>query len=298
MKYNIKKEFGIFRKFTPPVNKLFLYISRCFMPIFSIKMKYSKKLDIKCYKINCSDKKKIKLYLIRPKNVKEALPVIFDIHGGGFIFKSSPHHIDLAKEYALKTRKAVIYPDYRLAYNTTFGTTFSDCLDSYKFILNNADFLKIDTNKIDIIGDSAGGYLALLLMKQIHTLSLAMPHSQLLIYPVVDPTMSTNSMKKYTNTPMWNAKCNVKMWEYYSKGNEVYNPLLDDLSFMPNSYIETTEYDCLRDEGKILYTKLKQSGVNCKIYETTGTMHGYDIKQKAPTTLKSKEIRIKFLLEK
>ncbi len=297
MKYAISREYGIFRFFHPPIHWVTLRLAKGILPLLPKGMKSTKSLSIVKQKILCSDKKKINIYIIQPKDCDGKLPVILYLHGGGFIFQGAPHHYKLAKEYALLSKSMVVYVDYRLAFDTPFGTTLSDCLTAYRYILNNANTLNFDVDKIYFSGDSAGGYLCLSLAELCKKEGLPMPKKLLLVYPVVDPSMSTNSMTQFSDTPMWNQKLNKKMWSIYSKGKEVYAPLQEDLSYLPPTYIETAEYDCLRDEGVLLSQKLLQSNVPCTLNETMGTMHGYDICRNAPTTRASIKKRISFLKE-
>ena len=53
---------------------------------------------------------------------------------------------------------------------------------------------------------------------------------------------------------------------------------------LPPAYIETAEFDCLHDDGILYEELLKNAGVETELYETKGTMHGYDIVLKAPLT--------------
>ena len=46
---------------------------------------------------------------------------------------------------------------------------------------------------------------------------------------------------------------------------------------MPGSYIETAEFDCLRDGGILYAERLRQFGIPVELYNTEGTMHGFDI---------------------
>lgn len=62
-------------------------------------------------------------------------------------------------------------------------------------------------------GDSAGGNLAIAVTLMAKRRGLPLPNAELLIYPVTDRRMETESMKKYTDTPMWNTRLNAKMWE-------------------------------------------------------------------------------------
>lgn len=294
MKYAINKEFGLYCKFKPSVNRFVLCMAKLFLSLMPKGMHSSKSLKIQRVKIPCSDGKRIKLYVIRKKNEDGNVPVIFDIHGGGFVFKGASYHYKLAKQYALRTGNAVVFVDYRLAFDNAYGVPLSDCVTAYKFITEHAERFHFG-KEIIFAGDSAGGYLSVALTKECAQQNLPMPIAELLVYPVADPDMTAQSMQVYPDTPMWNAKSNQKMWQYYSYGNIVYRPLQDDLSFMPPTYIETAEYDCLHDEGVMLYQKILDCGGKAELYQTKGTMHGYDIKLKAPTTVKSVDKRISFL---
>lgn len=294
MKYAINKEFGLYRRFKTSVNRFVICMAKLFLSLMPKGMHSSKLLRIHSVKVSCSDGKKIKLYIVHKKGKEGNVPVIFNIHGGGFVFKGSPHHYKLAKKYALQTGNTVVYVDYRLAFNNAYGVSLSDCVTAYKFITENAERFNLG-KEIILAGDSSGGYLSVALTKECVKQKLPMPVAELLVYPVADPDMTSQSMQAYPDTPMWNAKNNQKIWRYYSCGNAAYNPLQDDLSFMSPTYIETAEYDCLHDEGVMLYERILDCGGKAELYQTKGTMHGYDIKPKAPTTVKSVDKRISFL---
>ena len=298
MKYAINREFGIFRYFCPPVSKPLLKVANPTLSALPKGMNSSKSLEISKRKIPCSDGEAISAFVIRPKDQDGAQSAILYLHGGGFVIKAAPHHYKLAKQYALKTHSTVIFVDYRLAFDTPYGVPLQDCVDAYRYVSENGDKLNIDKENISIAGDSAGGYLCLALVDRCKELGMPLPKKQMLVYPVVDPEMSTESMKEFPDTPMWNAKRNEKMWAIYAKGHDAYNPLHAELSYLPMTYVETAEFDCLRDEGELLASKLAESGVECVLNETKGTMHGFDICLSAPTSVAAIEKRIAFLTNK
>ena len=123
----------------------------------------------------------------------------------------------------------------------------------------------------------------------------------MLIYPVTDVAMRTDSMKKFSDTPVWNSKNNKRMWLYYCKNlnsKETYgvSPMHCRLpQIIPDTYIETAEYDCLHDEGIIYGKKLREAGANVEIKETRGTFHGYDSSLNTKIAICNIEKRILFL---
>ena len=64
---------------------------------------------------------------------------------------------------------------------------------------------------------------------------------------------------------------------------------------LPPAYIETAEFDCLHDDGILYAEKLREAGVEVTLNETKGTMHGFDIMQKAETTKAALAARIEFM---
>ena len=122
----------------------------------------------------------------------------------------------------------------------------------------------------------------------------------MLIYPVVDCTMRTESMAQFSDTPVWNSKLNKKMWEYYLQG-ETEKSLLDltsnELQKLPVTYIETAEFDCLRDEGLEFAILLQCAEVATTLIETKGTMHGFDMAQRSEITQRQIAERCRWLGE-
>jgi len=115
------------------------------------------------------------------------------------------------------------------------------------------------------------------------------------------PRQITESIKDYTDTPMWNSKLNEKMWKLYLKDgvhtNREYACPMEATSLenLPDSYIEVSEFDCLRDEGINLAEALQKNGIHVELYKTIGTVHGFDIAEKSEIVYQSVARRIEAL---
>ena len=105
-------------------------------------------------------------------------------------------------------------------------------------------------------------------------------------------------MKRYADTPCWNSIANKKMWDYYLQGKAYRSPLgrADEFD-IKRVYIELCEFDCLHDEGALLYEALKKKVSHIELNDTKGTVHGYDTKTKAGISLQSLTKRVAFLNE-
>lgn len=214
--------------------------------------------------------KKLRLDVFSPKGCRNDAPVLFYLHGGGFGYSASPFHKKLAAIYAKEVPCRVVCPDYSLLPFHPFPCAKNECLEAYEQVRK-----MFSQSRFAVGGDSAGGALAIHVVNE----SKVNPCFQLLLYPVCDPAQRTGSMKKFTDTPFWNAVNNKKMWKMYC-ANHTQSEVspLETLpsSGVPDAYIEVAEIDCLHDEGVLYSEALKKSGAAVLLNETKGAVHGYD----------------------
>lgn len=223
------------------------------------------------------------------------------MHGGAFSYKASAYHKKLACIYAAKAKCRVYFPDYHLIPKYKYPAAYMDVLAVYRCLMEDAEEFGIDSERIGMAGDSAGACIAALVCNRCGQEGFKLPCLQMLVYPLADVSMQTDSMKKFTDTPLWNAKNNRRMWHYYCghlKGedqNEV-SPMHNILpQNIPDTYIETAEYDCLHDEGVLYGKRLRAAGANVTINETRGTIHGYDSALHTGIAIRNIKKRILFL---
>ena len=208
-------------------------------------------------------------------------PALIYVHGGAFAYKAAAYQKKLAMIYAKKAGCKVFFPHYHLAPKYPYPAAYEDVMALYRYVTEHARELGVDPARIGIAGDSAGASLAALVCNRSEEENVKMPCLQMLVYPVTDARMETESMKLFTDTPNWDSKANERMWDYYCgkdpEKRDKASPMWCDLpSALPVTYIETAEFDCLHDEGLAYAGKLKQAGVDVEINETEGTFHGYD----------------------
>lgn len=244
---------------------------------------------------------KFRTEIFEPSNTKEKLPGLLYIHGGAFSYKASAYHKKLACMYATKAKCRVFFPDYHLLPKYPYPAAYEDVLALYKHVMENAEEFGIDDERMGVAGDSAGASIAALLCNRYEREALKRPCLQMLVYPATDADCETDSMKRFSDTPLWNAKNNKRMWSYYCKdlkAEDTYDasPMHGSLpQNLPNTYIETAEYDCLHDEGIIYGNRLREAGAKVEINETRGTIHGYDSAINTRIARSNIEKRILFL---
>lgn len=240
----------------------------------------------------------LEIIIYEPEAAKEWLPCLIYLHGGAFVLKSAAFHKRLICDYTSQTPCKVVFVDYRLAPQHPFPVAVEDCYAALNWVYQNAAEIGVAPQRIAVGGDSAGGALAAALCLMARDRKAPKIAFQMLIYPVTDARLNTKSMKEFSDTPLWNARQNEKMWKLYLKEGcpleRAYASPMEATSFydLPSAYVEVAEYDCLRDEGILFAEALKKNGVPVELNQTKGTIHGFEIAEDSEIVRQSLERRI------
>ncbi|MCD8075307.1 MAG: alpha/beta hydrolase [Lachnospiraceae bacterium] len=289
MKYDLRPEFQKYRWIHLPTQRWILKTANALMPVIQRGRKQDFHLQSRRIKIGeCSAD------LIQPKVVRTNGLLIY-YHGGAFLIKAAAYHKNLVQTYALRADCAVLFVDYRLAPEYKFPIPVKDCFRAYSWALKNLSF-----DRVVIGGDSAGADLAMSVMLLAKKKQMRMPDGQMLIYPGCAGDPTTESIHRYTDTPLWNSVLNRKALALYGNEKDDQHPLFrpifaDSFSGFPKAYIEAAEFDCLHDAGVQIAERYRKDGVSVTRNDTKRTMHGYDIAEKSPYVRKQVDKRIRFL---
>jgi acetyl esterase/lipase len=95
-----------------------------------------------------------------PENMERPFPVIIDIHGGGFLYGDKK--LNKLYNYHLAKNGFIIFNlNYRLAFNETkIPGQIHDIINALNWIEENMELYPADKQKIYLMGESAGAYLA------------------------------------------------------------------------------------------------------------------------------------------
>ena len=270
-----------------PFNRFIAFIAKIFMPSLYGFLKLKR---IKYKKLILKTDHKFHTFIVHPKNYSDGeKSCYFYLHGGGFCYKTNPGQLNNFIEILNRTDSIGVIVDYSVA--KKYPTANNEAIKAFDYICNNCERYHILKDKICVAGDSAGGFLSLdLAYKRCEKIA-----GLLLYFPVVDPKMDTESMKKFTNARVWNSKLNKKMWKIYL-GNGTLN--IDkniDYKQFPTTYIEVCEFDCLRDEGIALKDELIKKNCDVEYHFIKGAYHGFDSVSSSPIVEEAIENRVNFL---
>jgi acetyl esterase/lipase len=202
------------------------------------------------------------------------------IHGGGFTVGTIDMEHMQAAAVAREAGVVTVSVEYRLAPEHPFPAAIEDCYAALQWLHAEAATLGVSTQRIAVVGNSAGGGLAAGLALYARDHGGPSICFQYLGIPELDHRLETWSMRTFVDTPMWSRPAAERSWDAYLAGNHTdVSPyaspaIAKDLSALPPAYVSTMEFDPLRDEGILYALALLQSGVRVELHQFPGTFHG------------------------
>ena len=138
--------------------------------------------------------RKMPVLIMRPKDIDDALPVIFYIHGGGWVMGDDVTHDRLIRELSDGVPAAVVFPIYQQSPEAQFPQTTDDLFEVLEYVVKNADKYNLAAEDLVVAGDSVGGNMAaaMTLMAKAKGFSPNILF-QLLFYPVTNADFDNQS---------------------------------------------------------------------------------------------------------
>ena len=105
----------------------------------------------------------VRVLIIKPPGAEAQLPVVLYMHGGGWILGSAGSHSRLAAELAVAAGAAVGFIDYALAPEARYPVQIEQCYAVARWVTEQGESHGLDSSRIAVAGDSAGGNMATVL---------------------------------------------------------------------------------------------------------------------------------------
>lgn len=199
-------------------------------------------------------------------------PVLY-AHGGGFVLGGIASCDHICRRLAVEAGVVVVSVEYRLAPEHRFPGPLRDCEDAVDWVLAQS----WDTSRLVVGGDSAGGNLAAALALRLRDRGTPLA-GQLLIYPAVDMTSSSEGLRSYRGLGLTVEDCLLCADLYVGDGDRTdpyASPLLaPDLTGLAPALVVVVEEDPLRAEGAAYATRLLEAGVPTRLLDVDGHVHG------------------------
>ena len=213
------------------------------------------------------------------------LPALLYLRSSGYVLGSLESVESPARRLADHVNAAVVAVDYRIAPEHPYPAALDDCWAALRWATSvEAAPYGIDPERVAVLGDSAGGGLAVALSLKTRDVKSPALIAQFLDAPTIDDRCDTPSMREFTDTPMWRSPDSPLTWQHYlgdipRGGDDVptyaapARASVADLTGLPPTWMCTYQLDPTRDEALRFAEHLVQAGVPTEMHHYAGAFH-------------------------
>ncbi len=205
--------------------------------------------------------------------------VLFCSHGGGYVACSRYTHRKLFGHVAKAVGCRALIVDYRLAPENPHPRPVNDMATAYGWLLDRG----IKPDRIALIGDSAGGGLAVTTILCVRQQGLPLPAATMPLSPWLDMeatggTFETNKAKDVLNSrEIMLGMATTFLGENGNRRDPLANPLLGDLRGLPPVYIQVGGYEVLLDDSRALAEALRRADGEVKLDVYPEMQHAFQL---------------------
>jgi acetyl esterase len=208
-------------------------------------------------------------------------PVLVFYHGGGWVIGDLYTHDGICRSIVNAAGCAVASVDYRLAPEFKYPVPVEDSYAGLLWVVANATRLGLDSARIAVGGDSAGGNIAAVMALLARDRRGPRLLLQILVYPVTNHDFGTASYRENGTGFVLTTDDMRWFWRHYlsreEQGREMTaSPIrAKSLADLPPALVITAGCDPLRDEGDAYAARLRDAGVAVTLTPYPGMFHGF-----------------------
>ncbi len=202
--------------------------------------------------------------------------VILYLHGGAFVLGSLAAYRPTLVTYARATRTRLLVIEYRLAPEHPFPAAVDDARTAYHWLLAQG----IRPEQIVVMGDSAGGGLALALLLALRDEQTPLPAAAVCLSPWFDLVCTGESMRTRARadvilTPQVLKKAADAYLGTTDPCTPLASPLYADLHGLPPLLLQVGTEDILLDDARRLALRACEAGVSVELEVWPNMIHGW-----------------------
>jgi len=223
----------------------------------------------------------VKARIYRPEAAASGpRPIIVFYRGGGWVIADLDVYDATPRALARKLDAIVVSADYRVGPEHPFPAAHDDATAAYRWVVAKAAEWKGDAQRIAVVGESAGGNLAINVAIAARDQGLPQPKHLVLVYPIASNRTDTPSYIDSAEAKPLNAA--MMAWfvrQALPNESDRRDPRVDvvhaDLKGLPPTTIINAQSDPLRSDGDLLAAALKSAGNDVTHTIYPGTTHEF-----------------------
>lgn len=222
-----------------------------------------------------------RLHVHRPAAATGPLPVVVNLHGGGWCLGSPEQSDWLTSRVAERVGCVVVSPTYRLAPEHPYPAPVEDAWATLRWVADHAAELGGDAARIAVMGDSAGGNLAAVLCLLARDAGGPALRAQVLVYPAVEmyeryPSEDVNAHAPVLTSHQMRTFGRLYLGDRYGVEDWQASPLrATSHADLPPALILTALHDPLRDHGPRYAAALREAGTEARLVDYGPGIHGF-----------------------
>jgi len=209
---------------------------------------------------------------LKPANICFPDSVLLYFHGGGYVSCSSRSHRPITAALARLIGCRVFALDYRLAPEHPFPAAVEDAVKGFQWLVKSG----INPEQIALVGDSAGGGLAVATLLHLRDQGAALSAGAACISPWTDLSGDFTCTNQ-TSCAMFFPADGMAFARIYLNGasgrSPLASPVLADLHGLPPLLIQAADSELLYDDAVRLNQKAAASGVESTLHIYKGLPH-------------------------
>ena len=203
--------------------------------------------------------------------------VVLYLHGGAYINGFNDYQWRFMNRLARETGCEIVAPAYHLAPFADYTRAYEDLPALYRALTREAR-----GRRLLLMGDSAGGGLALGLGEFLAAAGDPLPEGMILISPWVDVSMDNPEITRYVPVdPVLHLDLTRVHGQYWAGESDVHDwhvsPLFGEMRGLPRTTIYCGTRELLYPDITLAYEKLIAAGVQAEIHVGRGLNHDYPL---------------------
>ncbi|MGO4329423.1 alpha/beta hydrolase [Cupriavidus sp. 2TAF22] len=212
------------------------------------------------------------VYTVRPRGAGSGRRILY-LHGGGYVFDIVSQHWEFVGKLVDELGATVIVPIYPLAPEHTHREVFAGLMPLYERLVHGHD-----PAGLTVMGDSAGGGMALALAQLARDAGLALPGRLVLLSPFLDAGGSNPGIDAIEPLDlMLSRPGGIECGRVYAGDDPVtlaqVSPINGSLQGLPPTTLFIGTHDILLPDCRLFRELARQQGLPLRYFEYEGMFH-------------------------